>query len=570
MSPTLTPHLAAVLHGPADIRLEHRTLFRPARGAARIRILATGLCGSDLHYFADARNGDFAVRAPLVLGHEAVGEVEAAGAGAVDAYGRQLQVGTRVAIEPGVPCCIDTAGNSSGAGAASSASAKSCTHCASGRYNLCKDLRFASSAKTFPHLDGTLQEKMLHPAALLWPLPDSVSPALGALAEPLSVVLHASRRAQLFLHPRSLAALPSPSTSNSPSSTPSTTPSPSVLSSSPSSTSPTPSPLHSTNPNPPNPITGIGAHVRQQDILILGAGTIGLAAAALAQCYGARKVVCVDINRRRLEFAKAEGFVDDYYVLARDVPASASASANGASNSNTATSSNSSNSSNSSTSPVSASTLALERGRERAAAALKHFEQPDGFDIVYECTGAEACIQMAVYAATTGGKILLVGMGTRNITLPLSAAALREVDILGSFRYAHTYAEVLRLLGVFAAHPRRGKTSSTTTLSESVTSDCAASPEGSTTTTASIATSKSSGVEGQAQAQAQGERVGEAELVGEAEGAARWPAAPRRTLPDLTRLITHTFPLADTQKAFEMMRAGVDAAGGMVMKVVIQ
>ncbi|KDQ32001.1 hypothetical protein PLEOSDRAFT_1035368 [Pleurotus ostreatus PC15] len=382
MSPTLTPHLAAVLHGPADIRLEHRTLFRPARGAARIRILATGLCGSDLHYFADARNGDFAVRAPLVLGHEAVGEVEAAGAGAVDAYGRQLQVGTRVAIEPGVP-------------------AKSCTHCASGRYNLCKDLRFASSAKTFPHLDGTLQEKMLHPAALLWPLPDSVSPALGALAEPLSV----------------------------------------------------------------------------QDILILGAGTIGLAAAALAQCYGARKVVCVDINRRRLEFAKAEGFVDDYYVLARDVPAT-SASASTSS---------------------STSTLALERGRERAAAALKHFEQPDGFDIVYECTGAEACIQMAVYAATTGGKILLVGMGTRNITLPLSAAALREVDILGSFRYAHTYAEVLRLLG-----------------------------------------------------------------------AARWPTAPRRTLPDLTRLITHTFPLADTQKAFEMMRAGVDAAGGMVMKVVIQ
>ncbi|KAJ8693733.1 hypothetical protein PTI98_008704 [Pleurotus ostreatus] len=345
MSPTLTPHLAAVLHGPADIRLEHRTLFRPARGAARIRILATGLCGSDLHYFADARNGDFAVRAPLVLGHEAVGEVEAAGAGAVDAYGRQLQVGTRVAIEPGVPCCIDTAGNSSGAGAASSASAKSCTHCASGRYNLCKDLRFASSAKTFPHLDGTLQEKMLHPAALLWP--------------------------------------------------------------------------------PPRP--------------------------------GARS-----------------------------------------------------------------SSSAWARA---------------------------------------------------NITLPLSAAALREVDILGSFPLcAHVRGGAAPAWCVCGAsaegedvvyHPRYLSLLHPTVLH-------AASPEGSTTTTASIATSKSSGVEGQAQAQAQGERVGEAELVGEAEGAARWPAAPRRTLPDLTRLITHTFPLADTQKAFEMMRAGVDAAGGMVMKVVIQ
>lgn len=40
----------------------------------------------------------------------------------------------------------------------------------------------------------------------------------------------------------------------------------------------------------------------------------------------------------------------------------------------------------------------------------------------------------------------LIGMGTRNTTLPLSAAALREVDIIGSFRYAHTYPDALNLL----------------------------------------------------------------------------------------------------------------------------
>ena len=42
---------------------------------------------------------------------------------------------------------------------------------------------------------------------------------------------------------------------------------------------------------------------------------------------------------------------------------------------------------------------------------------------------------------------MLVGMGTRSTTLPLSAAALREVDIQGSFRYANTYPEALELLG---------------------------------------------------------------------------------------------------------------------------
>jgi L-iditol 2-dehydrogenase len=46
----------------------------------------------------------------------------------------------------------------------------------------------------------------------------------------------------------------------------------------------------------------------------------------------------------------------------------------------------------------------------------------------------------------TGGKVMLIGMGTRNVALPISAAALREVDIQGSFRYANTYPEALSLL----------------------------------------------------------------------------------------------------------------------------
>lgn len=171
MSPLVQTNRAAVLHGAADIRLESRTLFKPPRSCALVRILATGLCGSDLHYYTDGRNGDFALRAPLVLGHEAAGVVEAVGAACVDPHGKPLRVGTLVAVEAGIPCCKapGTVSMTAQPQPSSSKTKDGCSFCASGRYNLCKDLRFASSAKTFPHLDGTLQEKMIHPGSLLWP-----------------------------------------------------------------------------------------------------------------------------------------------------------------------------------------------------------------------------------------------------------------------------------------------------------------------------------------------------------------------------------------------------------------
>lgn len=93
----------------------------------------------------EGRNGDFVLQAPLVLGHESAGVVVSVGRGVT-----HLVPGHRVAIEAGVMC-------------------QHCNYCESGRYNLCKSMRFASSAKTFPHLDGTLQDRMNHPAHVLHP-----------------------------------------------------------------------------------------------------------------------------------------------------------------------------------------------------------------------------------------------------------------------------------------------------------------------------------------------------------------------------------------------------------------
>ncbi|KIK98916.1 hypothetical protein PAXRUDRAFT_823346 [Paxillus rubicundulus Ve08.2h10] len=319
---------AVVLHGQRDLRLENRPNWPPQYAHAQVAVKATGLCGSDLHYYLEGCNGDFAIQAPLVLGHESAGVVVSVGPGV-----NNLFPGQRVAIEAGVMC-------------------QQCDYCDSGRYNLCKGMRFASSAKSFPHLDGTLQDRMNHPAHVLHPLPEHCSFELAALAEPLSVLIHASRRAGL----------------------------------------------------------GDG-----QRILVFGVGAIGILACALAKSYGASRVVAIDINQQRLDFAKANGFASQTFCLPIVDQAKTSEEQ-------------------------------LRRAREDVSKALTEFGTPDGFDIVFDCTGAESCIQMSIHAAITGGKVMLVGMGSKNVMLPLSAAALREVDIIGSFRYANTYPAALSLL----------------------------------------------------------------------------------------------------------------------------
>ncbi|CAE6462737.1 unnamed protein product [Rhizoctonia solani] len=330
MSPAvITLEPACVLYGAKDMRVEQRTIKSPKEGEAQVQVVATGLCGSDLHYYVHGRNGDFVLQSPLVLGHEAAGIVTAVGYGVTS-----VTVGQRVAIEAGVYC-------------------KECRYCLDGRYNLCQNMRFCSSAKTFPHLDGTLQGRMNHPAHLLHPLPDNCTFEQGALAEPLSVVLHANRRAQLRAG---------------------------------------------------------------QSVLVLGAGAVGLLACALAKATGASRVTAIDIDQGRLEFARSVGFATDIYCLPRGERPRTSEEG-------------------------------LKRAKQAAFDALEDLAAPEGYDVVFECTGVESCIQMGIFMARAGGKLSLVGMGTPNPTIPLSAAALREVDIIGVFRYAHTYPEALELLG---------------------------------------------------------------------------------------------------------------------------
>lgn len=164
---------AAVLRAPGELAIaEVEDPGSPGPGFVRVRVEAVGLCGSDVHYYREGRIGDFVLRAPMILGHEIGGRVEAVGEG-VD-----LAPGSVVALEPGIPC-------------------GTCRWCLSGRYNLCPDVRFFAT----PPVDGALAEHVNHPAAFTFAA-DPLSPMEAALAEPLSVGVYAAELAGIRLGAR--------------------------------------------------------------------------------------------------------------------------------------------------------------------------------------------------------------------------------------------------------------------------------------------------------------------------------------------------------------------------------
>ncbi|KAF4728958.1 hypothetical protein FOZ62_008842, partial [Perkinsus olseni] len=73
---------AMVLRKVDDMSFESRSITTaPAAGECLVRVKACGICGSDVHYLKNGRIGDFIVRSPMVIGHEAAGIVEAVGDG---------------------------------------------------------------------------------------------------------------------------------------------------------------------------------------------------------------------------------------------------------------------------------------------------------------------------------------------------------------------------------------------------------------------------------------------------------------------------------------------------------
>lgn len=180
-----------------------------------------------------------------------------------------------------------------------------------------------------PPYDGTLTGFYTTPEDFCYKLPEQVSLQEGALVEPLAVAVHITKQAEI-----------SPGAS----------------------------------------------------VVVMGAGPVGLLCCAVAKAFGATKVVSVDIQQGRLDFAK--GYAATHTFMPQRVAA-----------------------------------------EENAANLIKAADLGEGADAVIDASGAEPSIQASIHVVRRGGVYVQGGMGKPDINFPIMAMCTKEITMRGSFRY---------------------------------------------------------------------------------------------------------------------------------------
>jgi len=163
--------LVSELYEPRRFRVLDAERVPPGPGEIQVRVRHVGICGSDLHYYAEGSIGDVIINYPVVLGHEPTGEIVEAGPGVTG-----VTTGARALLEPALYCYH-------------------CEHCNSGHHNVCSNIRFLSS----PPDPGFFREFVNLPAHNVLPIPDAVDSDTATLFEPLAVVVHSLGMAKIQL-----------------------------------------------------------------------------------------------------------------------------------------------------------------------------------------------------------------------------------------------------------------------------------------------------------------------------------------------------------------------------------
>lgn len=265
----------------------------PADDEVLVRVLRTGICGTDLHihdWDAWARG---AISPPLIPGHEFVGQVVAVGPAA-----RDVAVGATVSGEGHVVC-------------------GTCRNCRAGRRQMCIRTVGLGVGR-----DGAFAEYLTLPAANVWVHPDDIDLDVAAVFDPFGNAVHTALKFRL-----------------------------------------------------------VG-----EDVLITGAGPIGLMATAVARHVGARHVVVTDVSEPRL-------------ALAREVGAD----------------------------------LAINVAEQRIADAQRLLGMREGFDVALEMSGHPQALPEVVENLTHGGRVAMLGLPTTSIDIDWSKVVTHMITISGIY-----------------------------------------------------------------------------------------------------------------------------------------
>lgn len=300
---------ALVLTSPGTLAVQEVPTPQPAEDEVLVRIRACGICGSDIHGW-DGSSGRR--RPPLIMGHEAAGEIAEVGRGVTS-----FHPGQRVTFDSTVYC-------------------GACDECRAGRINLCSNRRVLGVAPPEYSQNGAFAEYLAIPARILHPIPDHLPFEHAAMVEPVTIAVHAVGR----LGPR-----------------------------------------------------------RPETAVVVGAGMIGLLVVQALRWAGAKTVIAVDLEPKRLALAQRLGATHGLQSNAGDV-----------------------------------------------AAEVTKLTGGHGADTVVEAVGVGATLQLALQLVRRGGAVVLVGNLARQVDFPLQSVVTREITLYGSCGSAGEYPLCIDLI----------------------------------------------------------------------------------------------------------------------------
>jgi threonine 3-dehydrogenase len=258
-----------------------------------IKILRTGICGTDLHIYNWDAWARKTIPVPMVVGHEFVGQIVEVGSNVKD-----FRPGEIVSGEGHVVC-------------------GRCRNCLAGRRHLCKDTKGIGVNRP-----GAFAEYLALPMSNVWVHDRAISRDVAAIFDPFGNAVH----------------------------------------------------------------TALSFDVLGEDVLVTGAGPIGIMAAAVVRHAGARHVVVTDVNPYRLDLARRMG-----------------------------------------------ATLAIDVRSQTVADAQKQLGMKEGFDVGLEMSGNAVAFRDMLANMAHGGKIAMLGIPDKEIAIDWNVVIFNMLTIKGIY-----------------------------------------------------------------------------------------------------------------------------------------